>query len=99
MDGKNFDELTRKLATGASRRSVLRGLLGGAAALGGLKATDTLAAKETKIPLCHATASASNPYVQITVANSAADLDPHFKHGDFYYVPGKTACCGPKDCP
>ena len=59
MDGNNFDDLTRKLATGASRRSVLRGLLGGAAALGGLKATDALAAKMDQITICHQTESDS----------------------------------------
>jgi hypothetical protein len=33
MDGRNFDDLTRKLAKGASRRSFLKGLLGGAGAV------------------------------------------------------------------
>ena len=32
MDQKKFDELTRKLTDGASRRGVVRGLLGGATA-------------------------------------------------------------------
>src|SRR5680860_1549522 len=33
MDGRGFDELTKKLAKGASRRSLLKGLLGGAGAV------------------------------------------------------------------
>ncbi len=32
MDGRGFDDLTRKLANGVSRRSILKGLLGGAGA-------------------------------------------------------------------
>ncbi len=43
MDGNNFDDLARKLATGTSRRNVLRGLIGGGAALVGMKASGTLA--------------------------------------------------------
>ena len=34
MDGDRFDALTKRLGTGTSRRRVLRGLAGGAAALG-----------------------------------------------------------------
>src|SRR5690349_13391712 len=97
MDGKNFDELTRKLATGASRRNVLRGLLGGAAALGGLKATETLAAKEIKTTICHATSSASNPWVMITV-NDNSLLPAHYSHGDFDVTPS-VECCRAQDCP
>src|SRR5680860_112376 len=33
MDGRGFDELTKKLAKGASRRSLLKALLGGAGAV------------------------------------------------------------------
>src|SRR5688572_20408875 len=36
MDGRNFDDLTRRLASGASRRSLFKAFLGG---IGGLVAT------------------------------------------------------------
>ncbi len=94
MDGKNFDDLTRKLATGTSRRNVLRGLLGGAAALGGLKASGTLAARQEKTTICHATGSDSNPWVKVNVADPSL-LPAHYSHGDFIIGDG---CCRNQDC-
>jgi hypothetical protein len=38
-----------------------------------------------KITICHATGSASNPYVEITIDSNA--LPAHIKHGDIYPVP------------
>src|SRR5688572_16965584 len=35
MDGRNFDDLTKKLARAASRRSFFKGLIGGGAAVVG----------------------------------------------------------------
>ena len=98
MDGNNFDELTRKLASGISRRSVLRGLVGGAAALVGIKSSVTLAGKASKTTICHATSSASNPWVQITV-NDNSLLPAHYGHGDFNVTGNPdVVCCRSQDC-
>jgi hypothetical protein len=54
MDGNGFDELTRRLATGQTRRSVLRGLVGGGAALVAARAGGAvIAAPQDKITICH----------------------------------------------
>src|SRR5688572_15669919 len=51
MDGQRFDELTKRLATGASRRSVLKALLGGAGAVAiGSVAKSQAAAQPECIP-------------------------------------------------
>ena len=98
MDGNNFDELTRKLASGISRRSVLRGLVGGAAALVGIKSSEALAGKASKTTICHATSSASNPWVMITV-NDNSLLPAHYGHGDFNVTDNSNvACCRSQDC-
>jgi hypothetical protein len=94
MDGRNFDDLTRKLATGTSRRSVLRGLLGGAAALGGMKAAGVSAQRAPKRMICHFTHSAGNPYVIIEVSENSIQEQSHLSHGDTYY----NNCCIDSDC-
>ena len=48
MDGRGFDELTKKLAKGASRRSLLKGLLGGA---GAVAATAVLKESVAAVPI------------------------------------------------
>ena len=45
MDGHRFDEMARTLASGASRRRVLKGLAGGALAFTGLRPGPTEARK------------------------------------------------------
>ena len=52
MDGQRFDRLTRAFASGASRRSLLRGLLGigGAAAVAAVVADDTDARRSSGSP-------------------------------------------------
>jgi hypothetical protein len=90
MDGRNFDELTRRLATGASRRAVLRGLIGGGAAFVGMKAAKTAAADKTTI--CHF--PPGNPAnVQINSVGNPS-LPAHFAHGDTIY----GDCCVDDDC-
>ena len=80
MDGNGFDELTRRLATGRSRRSVLRGLVGGGAALVAAKTGVTLAAPEDKVTICHWSEDLGY-YELISVSpNAVAAHDAH-QHG------------------
>ena len=51
MDDRRFDELTRSLAGGASRRGVLRGLAASAAAVFGLGRVQRASAQTTALPL------------------------------------------------
>jgi hypothetical protein len=52
MDGRGFDDLVRRLATGRSRRSVLRGMIGGGAALVAARAGTTLADLPAIVDVC-----------------------------------------------
>src|SRR5688500_19787473 len=48
MDDRRFDQLTRMVGRGASRRSILKGLLGlGGAAVAGATASDAVDARQT----------------------------------------------------
>jgi hypothetical protein len=88
MDGSRFDDLTRTLATGGNRRSLLRrGVLGGMALLG-LGKSGVLAAPG-KTTICHQT---DTGYNLITVADSA--LPAHYGHGDVAYMD----CCTDSEC-
>lgn len=56
------------------------------------------AAKEGKTTICHATGSAKNPYVRITVSNSA--LEAHRAHQDGRdIIPATPGCVRPDDGP
>jgi hypothetical protein len=92
MDDHSFDDLTRSLARGLTRRTLLRGLGGGLAATLGL-ARASASGQQQKKPLCHATGSPDNPWVVINVAEPA--WPTHFAHGDTPYVD----CCAAADCP
>ena len=80
MDGTRFDELTRALASGSSRRRVLGALAGGlAAALGGRRAT---LASNHKVGVCHREGNGSYHYIE--VSRDAAPA--HAAHGDLVGV-------------
>ncbi len=93
MDSYQFDELTKLLATGASRRRTLKVLAGSALAsmlslLGspsasasdGKKAKTQIDGKKTKVQICHRTDSTTNLVVLIEVDESA--IPDHMGHGD-----------------
>jgi hypothetical protein len=90
MDGRGFDDFVRRLATQRSRRSVLRGLVGGSVAVIATKAGGALAAD--KVTICHF--PPENPAnVQVISVGSAA-LPEHQAHGDFEYI----ECCVDSEC-
>ncbi len=100
MESRTFDRMSRLLGSGASRRSVLRGLLGaatgGAAALAG---RETLARGRT-MEICHRTWAWSTDWRIITVnANDERRIQAHLDHGDtvnpdFNYDPDNCGGCG-----
>jgi hypothetical protein len=87
MDGRDFDDMTRRLAIGRSRRSVLKGLIGGAAALASVRAGTALAGPKDKVAICHLTGNGQAHL--ITVSQSA--IPAHLAHGDDYL--GTDAHC------
>lgn len=87
MDPSNFDELTRSLASGRSRRSILRGLVGGGAALAAMRTGSSLAAPAQKVSICHVTGNGSSHLITV----SANAIPAHEAHGDGYL--GTAAHC------
>ena len=102
MDGTRFDALTKGLARGTSRRKLLRGLIGGGAALVTAKTGTTLAAKEPKVTICHF--PPENPENVQIIEVSANAVNAHIaNHGDQYWCPGDLCmtgneCCSAADC-
>jgi hypothetical protein len=91
MDGRGFDDLARRLATGRSRRSVLRGLIGGGAALVAARAGTALADPPAMVDVCQLIAGTGS-YAHRTVNEQAAAA--------FLYQGGflRTDCCTNADC-
>ena len=81
MDKERFDRITRRLASGQSRRGVLKGLVG--SALGGTLAAMGLASGAAKpagkVEICHLDAT-TGLYNLITVSHRA--VPAHLAHGD-----------------
>jgi hypothetical protein len=84
MDGTKFDALAKGLATGRTRRSVLKGLIGGSAAVVATKTGTALAGpgSASLVTICHATGSTTNPYVEIQVAQQAVEQHLQKNPGD-----------------
>lgn len=78
MESQRFDQVSRMMASGASRRTVLRGLFGGALAAAGLHAGGAAAPKE-KVDICHYDADTGS-YHWIRVNGNA--VEAHLAHGD-----------------
>ena len=90
MDSERFDQLTRTLASGQSRRSLLKGLTGTAVA--GLLAAAGVhdAAARSRVGICHLTDDGTYKY--ITVDQSA--VPAHEAHGDVVTDLTDVANCG-----
>jgi hypothetical protein len=84
MDERGFAGLDRQLAKRRSRRSVLRGVICGGAALAATKAGASLAAPHDKINVCHFDGTT---YKRKSISESA--IPEHLGHGDFL----PTDCC------
>jgi ABC-type sugar transport system substrate-binding protein len=71
-----------------------------ACALGSIVAASAAQAAGGKVLICHGTASDTNPYVLISVSESAAatHLDGHGQsnHPDFLLPSGKSDCSDPQ---
>lgn len=94
MESSTFDDLTRTLAKGRSRRTVLRGLAGGLAGMlaGGALTRHGAAAADRSLVICHATGDPNAPYQAMTILQSEMNL--HARHGDHLRVD----CCTDSDC-
>ena len=92
MDGQAFDRFARGLAGRLSRRQVVGGMAGGAAALLGVRASGVDAAPP-RVGVCHATGNANHPWEQVTVSQSAANR--MVSKGDILFID----CCPGDSCP
>jgi hypothetical protein len=89
MDGRGFDDVTRRLASGVSRRQMLRGLAGGAFGMLALGKTVKVAAGAEKVTICHKPGTPAER--TLSVASSA--VAAHLAHGDV-----EGPCAAPDPC-
>jgi hypothetical protein len=96
MDDRRFDDLTKHLGRGHTRRSVLRGLVGGGTALLATGAGSALAkpSPDKKVTVCHYDASTGQS-IEISIAQKA--LAKHLQNNQQDYQ-GACAACTPVDC-
>lgn len=80
MHGPAFDQLTREIANGHSRRAVIKVFAGAAGGLVAGLGIRTTSATDTRVWICHLTGSATTPVVYIGV--SEASVAEHAAHGD-----------------
>ena len=85
MDTQKFDALVKNLASGASRRSVIGGLFGGALGISGL--SRAAGAPADKVDICHYD-DETGLFHLINVSGNA--LDAHINHGDHRF--GEFPC-------
>jgi hypothetical protein len=95
MDDRRFDDLTRQLATGRTRRSLLRGLVAGGTALAAARASTSLAAPAPKVDVCHWDAAAG-AYVLLTISENSW-LTGHLGQHAQDYLRG-NGCCTAGEC-
>jgi hypothetical protein len=91
MDGQGFDNLVRQLGRGQSRRTVLRGFLGGGIALAAAGTRSTIGAKPNGVQICHRTGNGGFHLIQV----APAAVDAHLAHGDDFL--GSDAHCSACD--
>jgi hypothetical protein len=94
-----FDDLSKAVAGGTSRRSLLRALLGAAAGTVALAGRDALASRG-QVGICHRSWAWSSDWRYITVdASDQRRIEAHLDHGDtidpdFEYDPDNCGGCG-----
>ena len=96
MDDRRFDELTRRLATGRTRRSVLKGTDRRRRGRAGNRGWLALAkpSPDKKVTICHYDAS-TGQYYEISIAQKALDKHLQNNPGD---TQGACAACTPVGC-
>jgi len=95
MDNRRFDDLTRKLATTGSRRTFLRGLIGGGAAVVASRAASGVAAKDPKVDVCHWDSN-TGTYVRLSMDQSGWKSGHQGQHGNDYLR--GSGCCTSQEC-
>lgn len=85
MDGTKFDSLAKELARGISRRSMLKGLIGGGAAAVATTAGANLAIAQSDrlVTICHQTSSETRDRFEIQVAQQAVEQHLRKNPGDY----------------
>jgi hypothetical protein len=96
MDGRGFDDLTRNVAQATSRRSLLRGLIGGGAAVVATKAGTTLAQPD-KISICHWD-EYEQGYVLLSISERGWVNGHQTQHEEDEQLSGAPNCCTYHEC-